>query len=101
LLPPAGASSRRSVGVFEHLERLFGPLRRNGKGFQVRELFHPLFCFLVDGTSRHLVHFDAVKKEEGYAGAIETAPERMASSHQAKRLLYASGGAGSGCSAGC
>ncbi len=77
----------RNVGVFEHVERLFGPLRRSGKGLQVPELFHQLFCFLVDGTSRHLVYFNAVRQEEGYAGAIETAPERMASSHQVKRLL--------------
>lgn len=79
----------RNVGVFEHVERLFGPLRRNGKGLRVTELFHQIFCFLVDGTSRHLVHFDAVRTEEGYAGAIETAPERTASSHQVKRLFYA------------
>jgi hypothetical protein len=79
----------RNIEVFEHLERLFGPLRRNGKGLSIRELFHQLFCFLVDGTSRHLVHFDALKEDEGYAGAIETVPERMASSHQVKRLFYA------------
>lgn len=79
----------RNIGIFEHVERLFGPLRRNGKGLSISELFHQLICFLVDGTSRHLVHFDALKEDEGYAGSVETVPSRMASSHQIKRLFYA------------
>jgi len=75
----------RNLGILPELERLFGEIRKSGKGLGVAALFHQLFCFLVDGTSRHLVYWDALKKDAGYAGAIETAPEQMASSHTVKR----------------
>lgn len=81
----------RNVGIFTHLEELFGPIRKNGKGQSVSELFHQIFCFLVDGTSRHLVQFDKLKADEGYARGIETEPERMASSHAIKRFFGAFG----------
>jgi hypothetical protein len=81
----------RNTGIFAHLDRLFGALRKNGKGLSVSELFHQLFCFLVDGTSRHLVYFDTVKTDEGYARGIEIEPERMASSHGIKRFFGAFG----------
>jgi len=42
---------------------------------------------LLDGTSRHLVYFDELKRDAGYAGAIETTPSAMASSHQVKRFF--------------
>jgi len=81
----------RGVGIYGHLERLFGPLKKGAKGVGVSALFHQLFCFLVDGTSRHLVHFDRLKEDEGYARGIETEPAEMASSHAVKRFFYAFG----------
>jgi len=81
----------RNIGLFSHLERLFGGIRRSGKGLAVGVLFHQLFCFLMDATSRHLVHFDELRKDAGYAAAIETCGEEMASSHQVKRFFYAFG----------
>lgn len=70
------------------LDRVFGSLRRSGKGKPTGELFHPL-CFFRDGTSRHLVRFDADREDEGYAAAIETAREKIASSHMIKRFFCA------------
>ena len=81
----------RHVGILGYLIVCFGPLRRNGKGVSVGELFHQIFCFLIDGTSRHLVHFDRMKEDEGYALGIETAPSRMASSHAVKRFFTSFG----------
>lgn len=81
----------RNLGLLPYLERLFGPLRRSGKGQAVSVLFHQLFCFLVDGTSRHLVYFDAMKADHGYARGIETEPGDMASSHAVKRFFGAFG----------
>jgi len=77
----------RSVDLFPHLDRLFGSLRKSGKGLAVTTLFHQLFCFFLDGTSQHLVRFDDLKADEGYAAAIETRPEAMASSHTIKRFF--------------
>jgi hypothetical protein len=79
----------RNIAIYPVLARLFGSIRKSAKGQPVPEIFKQLLCFLVDGTSRHLVYFDALKKDEGYAAAIETAPEQMLSSHAVKRFLGA------------
>ena len=79
----------RGTDLLTHLDRLFGSIRKNGKGQPVSELFHQVLCFFVDGTSRHLVRFDALKADGGYAGAIETTRGSMASSHAIKRFFYA------------
>jgi hypothetical protein len=79
----------RNIAIYPVLARLFGSIRKNAKGQPVSEIFKQVFCFLVDGTSRHLVYFDALKKDEGYAAAIETAPEQMLSSHAVKRFFGA------------
>ena len=77
----------RNLELFGHLDRLFGSLRKSSKGLPVTVLFHQLFCFFLDGTSRHLVRFDELKKDEGHAAAIETQPDQMASSHTIKRFM--------------
>ena len=79
----------RNIAIYPVLERLFGSIRKNAKGQPVAEIFKQIFCFLLDGTSRHLVYFDALKKDEGYAAAIETAPAQMLSSHAVKRFFGA------------
>ncbi len=79
----------RNIAIYPVLERLFGSIRKNAKGQPVAEIFKQVFCFLLDGTSRHLVYFDALKQDEGYAAAIETAPAQMLSSHAVKRFFGA------------
>jgi len=79
----------RNIAIYPVLERLFGSIRKSAKGQPVSEIFKQVFCFLWDGTSRHLVYFDALKEDEGYAAAIETAPERLLSSHAVKRFYGA------------
>ena len=79
----------RSIEIFPHVDRLFGSVRKSSKGLAVTALFHQLLCFFLDGTSRHLVRFDELGEDEGYAAAIETQPGQMASSHAIKRFLGA------------
>ena len=79
----------RGVDLFPHLDRLFGSMRKHPKGAPIDELFKQVLCFLFDGTSRHLAHFDILAKDPGYAAAIETSLEDMASSHTIKRLYRA------------
>jgi transposase len=67
----------RNIGLLAHLESEFGGIRKSRKGQTVTEIFKQLFCFFLDGTSRHLTRFDAVKRDEGYAAGIETEPEQM------------------------
>ena len=77
----------RGIEIFSHLDRLFGSLRKSGKGQPIPEIFKQLFCFFLDGTSRHLVYFDALKQDEGYAGALETGSKALLSSHAVKRFF--------------
>jgi hypothetical protein len=79
----------RNTGVLPELGRVFGSIRKSSKGLPVGELFHQCLCFFFEGSGRHLTRFDALKADAGYAGAIETAPERMASSHMMKRFFGA------------
>jgi hypothetical protein len=79
----------RAIAVYPHVERLFGGIRKTAKGQPVCEVFKQLFCFFLDGTSRHLTAFDRLKKDEGYARGIESEPGAMVSSHAVKRFFKA------------
>jgi len=79
----------RGVHLMPHLKRLFGSLRKSDKGQPVTMIFKQLFCFFLDGTSRHLVAFDYLKRDEGYAAAIESSVDEMLSSHAVKRFFQA------------
>ena len=85
----------RGIGLYPHLDRLFGSLRKSRKGQPVTEIFKQLLCFLLDGSSRHLV--SRLKEDAGYGGAIETKPEALLSSHAVKRFFgrFSSGVSGS------
>lgn len=75
-----------NTGIFSLLSDHFGDLRKSKKGLPVTELFKQMFCWFADGTSRHISFFDHLAKDAGYAGAIETSPDSMASSHTVKRF---------------
>jgi hypothetical protein len=77
----------RGIGLYAQIETFFGTMRRSRKGQPICEIFKQLFCFFVDGTSRHLVYFDSLKEDEGYARGTETEPEAMLSSHALKRFF--------------
>jgi len=77
----------RNICLTPHIERLFGTMRRNKKGQPVIEIFKQLFCNFVDGTSRHLVHYELLKEDEGYAGTIESSQNNLLSSHAVKRFF--------------
>ena len=79
----------RGIVLFPYLEEIFSKIRKSNKGQGITEVFKQLFCFFMDGTSRHLVYFDTLKEDEGYAGSIETKPEHMLSSHAVKRFFGA------------
>ncbi len=77
----------RNIELRSQLESFFGSMRVSRKGQPIFEVFKQVFCFLLDGTSRHLVYFDALKGDEGYARAMETEPGAMLSSHAVKRFF--------------
>ena len=75
------------VNIYPLLEGLFGELRKSKKGLVVWKIFKQIFCWFYDETSRHLVYFDQVKKDEGYGAVLENSREEMISSHQVKRFF--------------
>jgi len=76
-----------NIGIFPLLLGHFGDLRKSKKGLPVEDLFKQIFCWFIDGTSRHISWFDELAKDAGYAGTIEQSPDEMASSHTIKRFL--------------
>ena len=76
-----------TTGILDILNSKFGFVRKSSKGLPVWILFKQIFCFFLDGTSRHLTYFDQLKKDKGYAASIETKPSQMASSHIIKRFF--------------
>jgi hypothetical protein len=75
----------RSIQILPLIERWFGSMRKSNKGLAITELFVQLFCFFMDGTSRHITGFDHLKGDESYAGVIGS--NNLASSHMIKRLF--------------
>ncbi len=76
-----------SINIYALLLEHFSGIRRSMKGEAVWNIFKQIFCFFYDGTSRHVVYFDQLKKDEGYAAVIENSREEMLSSHQVKRFF--------------
>jgi hypothetical protein len=76
-----------NIGVLSLLERYFGRLRKSSKGQPVPEIFKQVFCFFADGTSPHLVRFDALKADPGYGAGIESTTDTLLSSHAVKRFF--------------
>jgi hypothetical protein len=78
-----------SIDIFPLIDRFFSTIRKSKKGLPVFEIFKQVLCFMADGTSRHVSYFDHLAKDSGYAGSIETATAKMASSHRIKRFFNA------------
>lgn len=76
-----------NIGILCLLENLFGSLRKNEKGFDITEIFRQILMFFFDKTSVHLVRFDELKKDAGYAAVIETDQDGLVSSHIVKRFF--------------
>jgi len=75
------------IGLAWFAERWLGPIRQNSKGAAAAECLRQILLFLVDGTSRHLTGFDALKDDAGYAATIERRPRDLLSSHAVKRFF--------------
>ncbi len=75
------------IGIRPTVDRLFGSMRKNGKGQPIYAIMKQVMCYFADGTSRHLVQFVRLKEDAGYAGALEIAPSALISSHAVKRFF--------------
>lgn len=52
--------------MYSLLQSFFGNFRKNKKGSTVWNIFKQIFCWLYNGTSRHINYFDQLKGDEGY-----------------------------------
>ena len=78
-----------NINIYSLLLGSFPNLRKSRKGQPIWNLFKQVFCSFYDGTSRHLVYFDQLKRDEGYAGVVENTLGEMVCSHQVKRFFKA------------
>jgi len=78
-----------SIEIAPLLDQLFGSLRKSQKGQAITEIFKQLFVFFIDGTCRHLSASDALKRDSGYAGVLESDPDDLLLSHSVKRFFKA------------
>ncbi len=76
-----------TVGILKILGIEFKSLRKSSKGKSIEILFKQIFCWLMDGTSRHLTYFDHLKSDSGYAATLELNKDDLASSHTMKRFF--------------
>lgn len=76
-----------NIGINTVIKRFFGSLRKSNKGGKIIDIFKQLYCFFLDGSSRHMTHFDSLKKDEGYAAALEFNQDQLCSSHSIKRFF--------------
>lgn len=77
------------VGILGLLLAKFEGIKKSAKGVSIGNLFLQALYFFFDGTSRHVSYFDELKKDSGYAAAVEMADKQMASSHAVKRFFGA------------
>lgn len=77
----------KSCEIPDILADQFSELRKSNKGITLWNAFKQLMCFFMDGTNLSMTYFDELAEDDGYAAAIETAMDEMASSHQMKRLF--------------
>ena len=75
------------VNIYALLVEAFGCIRKSEKGQPIWNIFKQILCFFYDGTSRHLVYFDQLKRDEGYAAVMENTSGEMIGSHQVKRFF--------------
>jgi len=81
------ANYYNQTGIGKELEKIFSNKKGSSKGQSLEEIFKQITMFLVDGTSRHISRFDDLKRDEGYAHIIGSAPESLLSSHAVKRFF--------------
>jgi len=77
----------QAIAILPLLLEKFGGLKKSRKGVTLKNLFFQVLCFFLDGTSRHLTHFDQLREDAGYAAVLEVPEDQMASSHAMKRFF--------------
>lgn len=75
------------TGIKSLIDAFFGSLRKSCKGKKIYDIFKQVFCFFIDGMSRHLTYFDSLKEDEGYGASIEFNVDELCSSHIIKRFF--------------
>jgi hypothetical protein len=76
----------KSTGLLKRLNHDFSSIKGSSKGLKVDDFFNQMFCWLMDGTSRHITYFNELKKDPAYSATIGTLPSEMASSFAIERM---------------
>ena len=73
--------------VFELIEHHLSKMKGSKKGITTREFLIQFMSFIMDGSHTSIIYFDQLKTDDVHAALLETAPDRLASSHQIKRFF--------------
>lgn len=74
------------INIIILISFFFKLLRKSSKGASVEDIIFQIICNQALGDSRHLVYFDTLKEDKGYAAALETTQDNLVSSHTVKRF---------------
>ena len=77
----------KQIGLLGMLTERFAHIKGSAKGFLLSNMFTQLICAFVDGTRNSISHFNELKKDAGYAAAIETMFTEMVSRDQVERFF--------------
>ena len=76
-----------NIRFYQLFLKHFSFLKGSLKGISCHQFIKQLFAFFIDGTDTSMKSFDRRKTDYAYAALLETTPDKLASSHQMKRIF--------------
>ena len=73
--------------MLSRLDFKFKYLKESTKGLAVHSFFKQVIAYMIEGSKLNLVAFDELKSDPSYAALLETTPNKLATSHQIKRMF--------------
>ncbi|RPH99210.1 MAG: hypothetical protein EHM72_11740 [Calditrichaeota bacterium] len=77
-----------NIRFFTLFENYFRFIKGSCKGLSCFEFIKQPVVWFIDGTDTSMQSFDRRKCDESYASLLENRPDRMATSHQIKRMFH-------------
>jgi len=76
-----------SIGILPLFKNELIDIRKSKKGQPVESIIRQVVAFMADGSSSSIISFDEIKKDEGYAAALECSRSELISSHTVRRFF--------------
>jgi len=76
-----------NIKLFRLVDKTLKGFRLSGKAHPTSFIVRQILLFFIDGSHKALRAFDLLKKDEGYAAALEVSKDQLLSSHAVKRFF--------------